>query len=94
MYRNNQNVQGCKLPVIVLIIVIMLLLFFQFAFAGNAASVRNRRQSNSQPEFLQSALSNFQTSLEMKENVDFLLTPALIVQEVISEDVVITYPSE
>ncbi len=36
----------------------------------------------------------FQTSLEMKENVDFLLTPALLVQEAICEDVVITYPTE
>jgi hypothetical protein len=33
-------------------------------------------------------------SLEMKENVDFFLTPALLVQECISEDVIITYPGE
>jgi len=33
-------------------------------------------------------------SLKMKENVDFLLTPALLVQECISEDVLITYPQE
>ena len=36
----------------------------------------------------------FQPSLEMKENVDFLLTPALLVQEAISEDIVVTYPTE
>jgi hypothetical protein len=36
----------------------------------------------------------FLPSLEMKENADWLLTPALLVQEVISEDVVVTYPSE
>ena len=37
---------------------------------------------------------NFDPSLEMKENADFLLTPALLLQEAISENVVITYPSE
>lgn len=33
-------------------------------------------------------------SLEMKEATDFLLTPALLVQEAISPDVIITYPTE
>lgn len=36
----------------------------------------------------------FKSSLQMKENVDFLLTPAMIVQEAISEDIVVTYPTE
>lgn len=40
------------------------------------------------------ATRGFDPSLEMKENVDFLLTPALLVQEAISDDIVITYPSE
>jgi hypothetical protein len=39
-------------------------------------------------------LGPFQPSLEMKEHVDFLLTPALLVQEAISEDIIITYPTE
>jgi hypothetical protein len=39
-------------------------------------------------------LGAFQPSLEMKENTDFFLTPALLVQEAISEDVIITYPTE
>lgn len=33
-------------------------------------------------------------SLEMRENVDFLLSPAILVQQCISEGVVITYPEE
>ena len=33
-------------------------------------------------------------SLAVREQVDFLLTPALLVQEAISEDVVLTYPEE
>ena len=36
----------------------------------------------------------FKPSLEMKENVDFLLTPALIVQQAVSGDGAIIYPSE
>lgn len=39
-------------------------------------------------------LGQFQPSLEMKENVDFLLTPALLVQEALCDDIVITYPTE
>ena len=39
-------------------------------------------------------LGPFQPSLEMKENADFLLTPALLFQEAISNDIVITYPTE
>lgn len=33
-------------------------------------------------------------SLAVREQVDFLLTPALLVQEAVSEDVVLTYPEE
>jgi len=39
-------------------------------------------------------LGPFQPSLEMKENADFLLTPALLVQEALSDDIVITYAME
>jgi hypothetical protein len=33
-------------------------------------------------------------SLAAREQVDFLLTPALLVQEAASEDVILTYPEE
>ncbi len=35
-----------------------------------------------------------QSSLEMKENVDFLLSPAILVQEALSSDIIQTYPAE
>ena len=38
-------------------------------------------------------MGNFEPSLEMRESVDFLLTPAFLVQEALSEDVVLTYPA-
>ena len=40
------------------------------------------------------ATAGARPSLEMKENVDFMLTPALLVQEALSDDIIITYPSE
>ena len=36
----------------------------------------------------------FRPSLEMKENVDFLLSPALLMQEALSDEIITTYPSE
>jgi hypothetical protein len=33
-------------------------------------------------------------SLEVREQVDFLLTPALLVQEAVSDGVILTYPEE
>ena len=42
----------------------------------------------------QYSTGNFNSSLEMKENVDFLLTPAFLVQEALSDDIVMTYPTE
>jgi hypothetical protein len=39
-------------------------------------------------------IGSFTPSLEAKEQADFLLTPAILVQEAISEDVVPTYPTE
>ena len=33
-------------------------------------------------------------SLAVREQVDFLLTPALLVQEAVSDDMVLTYPEE
>lgn len=45
-------------------------------------------------QILSAAMTAFAPSLEMKENVGFLLTPALLVQEIISDDVIVTYPCE
>ena len=39
-------------------------------------------------------MDNFRSSLDMKERVDFLLTPALLVQEALRNDTIITYPTE
>jgi hypothetical protein len=45
-------------------------------------------------KILSAATQHVRPSLEMKENVDFLLTPALLVQEAASRGNVTTYPSE
>jgi len=58
----------------------------------------SQRQSRQRAEALEIVSANSQTfygpSLEMRENVDFLLTPAMLVQEAIDPQVVITYPNE
>ena len=90
--RNAKSI--FKLRVFILIAVILLLLLFEFALGGDTSARRRAARPLAQNNPLQSSLGNFQSSLEMKENVDFLLTPAILVQEAISDDVVITYPSE
>lgn len=59
-----------------------------------AADAKERARDASLRVASKTATAGAMPSLEMKENVDFLLTPALIVQEVLSEDVIKTYPSE
>ena len=58
------------------------------------ASVLDRADLTTRNSILRAATQGFQPSLEMKENVDFLLTPALLVQQAMSDDVTVTYPSE
>jgi len=59
-----------------------------------AADPRQRSRAAALRAASRAATMGFSPSLEMKENVDFLLTPALLVQEAISDDIIITYPSE
>ena len=92
-----------KIQVTVFVIVMLLLLSFGKAPGNSAVSTakdpndvlsQKQKQEEIKRKLSRGAVGNFQISLEMKENVDFVLTPALLVQEVISENVVITYPSE
>ena len=93
-----------KLQAVILVIIILFMFSLKHAPASNSVPVPNRSCAanpaksgqglESLKKSLRGSTGNFQSSLEMKENVDFLLTPALLVQEIISEDVVITYPSE
>lgn len=62
--------------------------------ADRSKSVLDGATPATRSGILRAAMQVFEPSLEMKENVDFLLTPALLVQEAISKDIVVTYPSE
>jgi hypothetical protein len=57
---------------------------------------RQEEQDRGSAEKIASAyiVKNFTPSLEMKEKADFLLTPALLMQEVVSDGTVLTYPEE
>ena len=104
MIGKNVNAKGLLLSQFTVLIAAILLLCFSQVPADNAifsakypntrADIKNREDAAFEKILSRVPVDNFQTSLEMKENVDFLLTPALLVQEVISDNVVITYPSE
>lgn len=62
--------------------------------ANRVIATESQKQAMAKQIVSRQSMSNFESSVEMKENVDFLLTPALLVQEAISDDVILTYPSE
>lgn len=59
-----------------------------------APTASDRPPEDAQKKAASVALPNFGLSLEKREDVDFLLTPALLVQEILSPEAVITYPNE
>lgn len=85
-------------------VVIVLLMLLSRVLGGDQASRPARSKKVSVPEAQKERIArriaskygmgNFKPSLEMKENVDFLLTPALLVQEALSDNIVMTYPTE
>lgn len=87
-----------------ILVALLLLILFTQVLGDNQRlrPTRSRRGpvTESQKQHIAEGLASgyglemFQESLEMKENADFLLTPALLVQETLSDDIVITYPTE
>ena len=69
-------------------------------FASERPSVQARRKKAAIEQFLADfrapAVSAYMVdpSLAMREHNDFLLTPALLVQEAVSDGVILTYPEE
>lgn len=61
----------------------------------STASAQTRSRGAHLPSTASDNLTNtFRSSLEMKENVDFLLTPAILVQQAMQDDAIVIYPSE
>lgn len=87
-------------------IIIIFILFVCFSFAALSDSKTDPNvpdtKTNINPEqlaqyeqqFANSLKQSFNASLEMKENVEFLLTPALLMQETMSSEIQVTYPTE
>lgn len=61
---------------------------------NDVTDAEQRAQNAALRSATNAATSGSKPSLEMKENVDFLLTPALLMQEVLSDEIITTYPSE
>ena len=86
------------------VILTLMAVCFSFAAGGNSnintndsnemAKIYLRQMAQLEKQITTSATQGFRPSLEIKENVDFLLTPALLMQEAMSQEVVITYPTE
>ncbi len=104
MAKTKASQRKAQLLSLVVLATIVTVLCFSLTPRGSAASGgKDPKTSTSmldqavpavRRQILMAAMQVFEPSLEMKENVDFLLTPALLVQQAISEGVVITYPSE
>lgn len=82
----------------------LLLMLLSLVLASDQAPVPMRPRNRPVPEARKQNIARglagsfglvpFQPSLEMKENADFLVTPAILVQEAISDDIIMTYPTE
>ena len=85
-------------PVRFYCVVVLVFLVVPTSFDSSKAgeSVQALTRSSSQAKALAYAVvgANFNPSLNMQEAADFLLTPALLQQEVVSGGVVITFPGQ
>lgn len=87
-------------------IIITVLLFVCFSFAAFSNSkidpnkpdtktkMSQEQLAKNEQQIVNSLTKGFNASLEMKENVEFLLTPALLMQEAMSSEIQVTYPTE
>lgn len=101
--RRSTYIKIRRGPVRVLVAVVLLMLLTQ-VLGDNRRPRPSRSRRVPVPEAQKeriarglaagSGLGLFQPSLEMKENADFFLTPALLVQEALSDNIIITYPTE
>jgi hypothetical protein len=99
-----RTIAGLRILSLGILVGTTLVAFFLWGSYGDLASASDNSNSfgalvapvdeGVRRQILKAATVTFQPSLEMKENADFLLTPALLVQDIIEEDVVVTYPSE
>jgi hypothetical protein len=103
MFVNKTNNKEVNLRFLIIPILIILVICFSLMAndsrsrlkdPNTAAPAMPQRRAVVKRQILGAATQVFEPSLEMKENIEFLLTPALLAQEAISEDIVITYPTE
>jgi hypothetical protein len=88
--------------------VLLVLLGASLCWSGASINMSARERASVQGQraraAAEQALANFRKpavdaymtdlSLAIREHDDFLLTPALLVQEAVSDDVILTYPEE
>jgi hypothetical protein len=101
IYSANKKILRSSLLVMAVVVLLFLLSrvlggdhTFPTADTNRVIATESQRQAMAKQIVSRQTTSNFEPSLEMKEDVDFLLTPALLVQESISDDIILTYPTE
>lgn len=103
MQKYGINTKILRIPVRILGVILLLILLSKVLGSNHGSRPVRRRKvpvTEAHKERIAEQLASgyglgpFQPSLEMKESVDFLLTPAILVQEAICDDIVITYPTE
>ncbi|MGA2543220.1 MAG: hypothetical protein ABSG78_16845 [Verrucomicrobiota bacterium] len=70
------------------------LLFLLGGAAFGGAGPGNRDSETASRLAQGTVMRSFAPSLQAKESADFLLTPALLVQEILSDKTIVTYPSD
>jgi hypothetical protein len=87
----------------VVLVIVTAVISFPLASGSSIASINDpnaaarviaQKRAAQERQIITAATQVFVESLQNKEKVDFVLTPALLMQEAMSQDVVITYPTE
>lgn len=104
MFGKNTNNKKVNLRCLIILIGAMLAICFSLMADDSSMYILkepntdfpiiSQKRAAVEHQILVVATKVFEPSLEMKENVEFLLTPALLMQEAITDDIVITYPTE
>lgn len=80
--------------VFVLLIILLLLLITLDSFGKKAMEGESSERLEAREIATTNSQAFYGPSVEMRENVDFLLTPAILVQQAIDPESIITYPNE
>lgn len=83
-----------RISVFVLLIILFSLLIALDSFGRKSTEGESSEWLEARKIATTNSQAFYGPSVEMRENVDFLLTPAIMVQQAIDPESIITYPNE